>query len=206
VVAEVGKARASEVRHVLSEDSPTREVLLADLSGAMRVALVWKPRVNAAGVRLSSDLHLGGLWQTRARDEGIIQALGDHVAAPGYGARQVARMGPRSEDREEMVVDTKHLPVFRRFFLYAYTSRDEVADWASYDPELRIEERSGATTTVPVELAPSGAGSVMALSVHVLEDRLVLRREDEVGRRTRDLAASYGFDVEWDTSGRSTRA
>lgn len=205
-LAEVGKARASEARTVLTEGSPTTTLELPALKGALRVALVWKPQTSAAGLKLSSDIHLGGLWQDHGRNEGMLQAVGDRVSAPGYGARQVARMGAREEGREEMLVDTKHLGVFRRFFFYAYAARDEGLDWDAHAPELRIEQRGGATTVVHLELAPRGVGAVMAVSTHLVGSALVVRREDGWGSRTRDLAQDYGFDLPWAPDGKLTRS
>ncbi|WP_432573763.1 hypothetical protein [Kineococcus sp. SYSU DK005] len=203
-VAAVGLARRSEELLVLDDERPVARVPAAERgSGTLRVLLQWEPRVTASGVRRSTDLHLGCLWQTRERRDGLVQSLGDLLAAPGYGARQVLRMGARTEDGEELLVDTRHLDLLRRLVLYVYAVRPEPPDYAALAPRLTLRRRDGSRLQARATGAPAGARTCALVSIHDVGGDLVVRRENEffIGPQ-REVAEAYGFDdIAWTPDG-----
>ncbi|HEU0104433.1 MAG TPA: hypothetical protein VFR07_19150, partial [Mycobacteriales bacterium] len=76
-------------------------------SGPLRLHLTWSTlptdqRSLQAGLRRSTDVHLGVLWETNDGHQGVVQSLGDSFLAPGWGST-LLRLGPRSETEGETV-------------------------------------------------------------------------------------------------------
>ncbi|MGI4896736.1 MAG: hypothetical protein ACRYF3_16645 [Janthinobacterium lividum] len=204
-VAVVGQPRESEARIVLDADEPTRTVAAAQRrGGTLRVTLEWERQRTSSGLHRSSDVHLGCLWETRARHSGAVQSLGELLAAPGYGAHQVLRLGTRSEDGgEQILVDAKHLDVLRRMVLYVYAVGAAAPDYTALAPRLSIGRRGGGTLEVWSSEPPEGARTCAIASIHNVAGDLVVRRENEffLGPQ-RDVALAYGFDdFEWGGDG-----
>ena len=138
-VAEVGAPRVSEKVTVLDRERPVTTLRAPDRTGGtVRATLTWRPQLSRAGVRLSTDVHLGCLWELRDGPAGIVQDLGGTFSAPGFGARQVLRLGPRSEEAgEELLLDLRHVDALRRMVLFA-TGRRGRPDWAALDAVLTV--------------------------------------------------------------------
>ncbi|WP_432493309.1 hypothetical protein [Kineococcus gypseus] len=205
--AAVGLARRSESLVVLDDERPVVRVPVAERgTGTLRVLLEWDPLVTRTGLQRSTDLHLGCLWETRDRRSGVVQSLGEHLAAPGYGARQVLRLGGRTERSEELLVDTRHLDLLRRLVVYAYAVRPAPPDWAALAPRLTVRRRDGARLRVHAG-APPAARTCALLSVHDVAGELVVRREDaSTPGPQRDVAEAFGFDdVVWEPDGTAPR-
>ncbi len=205
---EVGRARAAETRTVLDDGSPVTTLpAAARTGGTLRIALRWTPQVSAGGLRRSTDVHLGCLWETRDGHSGSVQALGGFLAAPGYGTRQVLRLGPRTEEEgEELLVDTRHLDVLRRVVLFLHGTRG-APDWAALDPHVTLRRRDGSRLQAWAGAPAPGARTCALLSVHDVAGDLVVRREAEwFTGPAAEVAAAYGFDVDWDPTGTVPRA
>ena len=204
-VVAVGQARASERRVVLDDERPTATIPAAErASGTLRITLRWERQVTAAGLHRSTDVHLGCLWETRDRHAGALQSLGDLLAAPGFGARQVLRLGPRSEqDGEEVLADAAHLSLMRRMVLYVYAVGPNPPDYRRLAPHLTLARRGGGTLQMWAGEPPPGARTCVIASVHDVGGDLVVRREDEFLPGTaRDVALAYGFDdLDWNSEG-----
>ncbi|WP_432521527.1 hypothetical protein [Kineococcus sp. SYSU DK006] len=203
-VAVVGQARAGERRVVLDEDDPVRTIPAAERSsGTLRVLLQWEQLVTAAGLRRSSDVHLGCLWETRDRHAGALQSLGELLAAPGFGARQVLRLGARSEEAgEEVLADARHLDLLRRMVFYAYAVGPRPPDLTRLAPHLTIARRGGGALQLWAGPAPPGARTCALASVHDVGGDLVVRREAEFfDGPVREVALAYGFDLDWNADG-----
>ncbi|NAZ88527.1 hypothetical protein GTR00_20890, partial [Kineococcus sp. T90] len=202
--AAVGLARRSEELVVLDDERPVARVASAERGGGtLRVLLEWEPRLSASGVRRSTDLHLGCLWETRDRRHGLVQSLGELLAAPGYGARQVLRMGPRTEEGEELLVDTRHLDLLRRLVLYTYARRPAPPEYEALSPRLTLRRRDGSRLQAWASGPPPGARTCALVSIHDVGGDLVVRRENEffTGPQ-REVAEAYGFDdIAWAPDG-----
>ncbi|NAZ84146.1 stress protein, partial [Kineococcus sp. R8] len=202
--AEVGRARVSEERLVLDDDAPVTTITAAQREGGtLRILLQWERQVTSRGLQRSTDVHLGCLWETQDRHRGAVQSLGDLLMAPGYGARQVLRLGPRSEEAgEELLVDGRHLDVVRRMVLYVYATHD-APDFAALAPHLTVRRRDGGRLQAWAQGAPPGARTCALVSVHNVGGDLVVRRENEFfpGPQA-EVAAAYGFDdLDWGPGG-----
>ncbi|MCI2240180.1 hypothetical protein MO973_35440 [Paenibacillus sp. TRM 82003] len=202
--AAVGTARTSERLVVLDDDTPSWRVPTAERgTGTLRVQLEWEPLVTASGLQRSTDLHLGCLWETRDRRNGLVQSQGELLAAPGYGARQVLRLGARGAQGEELLVDTRHLDLLRRVVLYLYTTRSAPPGYPELAPHVTLRRRDGARLQAWATGAPAGARTCALLSVHDVGGELVVRRENEyfTGPQ-REVAEAYGFDdLTWGPDG-----
>jgi tellurite resistance protein TerA len=203
--AEVGRARPSERRIVLDAEQPTFTIPAAERrSGALRITLQWEQQVTSAGLHRSSDVHLGCLWETRDRHAGALQSLGELLAAPGFGARQVLRLGPRSEQGgEEVLADTAHLELLRRMVFYAYAVGPQPPDYQRLAPHLTLARRGGGTLQMWTGEPPEGARTCVIASVHDVGGDLVVRRENEFFTGpVREVALAYGFDdLDWNHEG-----
>ncbi|WP_328295568.1 hypothetical protein OG218_23190 [Kineococcus sp. NBC_00420] len=203
--AVVGQARASERRIVLDDEHPSHTITAAERStGSLRITLRWDQLVTSAGLHRSSDVHLGCLWETRDRHSGALQSLGELLAAPGFGARQVLRLGPRSEQEgEEVLADAAHLDLLRRMVFYVYAQGTQPPDYARLAPHLTLARRGGGTLQMWTGEPPPDARTCVIASVHDVAGDLVLRRENEffLGP-VRDVALAYGFDdLDWNHEG-----
>ncbi len=202
--AAVGSARRSESLLVLDDERPSARVPAAERgTGTLRVLLEWEPQRSASGLQRSTDLHLGCLWETRDRRSGLVQSLGDLLAAPGYGARQVLRLGARSEEGEELLVDTRHLELLRRLVLYVYAVRPQPPDFTALAPRITLRRRDGARLQAWATNAPPGARTCALVSVHDVGGELVVRRENEFFTGPQqEVAEAFGFDdLAWDPGG-----
>ncbi|WP_432504688.1 hypothetical protein [Kineococcus arenarius] len=202
--AAVGSARRSESLLVLDDERPSVRVPAAERgTGTLRVLLEWEPQRSASGLQRSTDLHLGCLWETRDRRSGLVQSLGDLLAAPGYGARQVLRLGARSEEGEELLVDTRHLELLRRLVLYVYAVRPQPPDFTALAPRATLRRRDGARLQAWAADPPAGARTCALVSVHDVGGELVVRRENEFFTGPQqEVAEAYGFDdLAWDPGG-----
>jgi len=204
-VVAVGSARQAEQLLVLDDERPTVTVEAARRTGGtLRVLLQWEQQVTSTGLHRSSDVHLGCFWQTRDRHSGAVQSLGDLLTAPGYGARQVLRLGGRSEDGgEELLVDAKHLDLLRRVVFYAYAVGPSPVDFEALSPHLTVRRRDGGRMQMWAAGAPAGSRTCAIASLHDVHGDLVVRRENEFfPGPQRDVALAYGFDdLEWGPDG-----
>ncbi|MFB9377805.1 hypothetical protein ACFFKU_10930 [Kineococcus gynurae] len=214
----VGSARPGERVLELDGERPVMTVRAGERTGAtLRILLQWDRPVTSTGLRRSTDIHLGCLWETRDRHSGVVQSLGDRLMAPGFGARQVLRLGPRSEEGEEILADGKHLDVLRRVYLYAY-ARSSALDPLTLAPRLSLRSRDGGrvvltcadpTPTAGGDARPGAAGArvVLLASLHDVDGDLVVRRENVLVADQRTLAHDYGFaDLPWAPDGSTPRS
>ncbi|CAO5192282.1 Stress protein [Frankia sp. AiPs1] len=177
-------------------------------SGAMTVTLRWSALTTRTGLPRPSNIHLGCLWQADTGSAGVLQDLDGLVSAPGHGARrQVLRLGRREErDGQTIFVDLASLPTFRRFFVFAYGLR-AAPDWAALRVELAVAAGTGEHLTIRLGEAPGDARLCVVASFHVVEDDLVIRRENDFLTGTQaDAAARYGWTLEWGPDGTTPRA
>ncbi|HZI96279.1 MAG TPA: hypothetical protein VFD41_02000 [Actinomycetales bacterium] len=177
--------------------------------GALHLTLGWSnqptdARSARAGLKRSTDVHLGCLWEMNDSDSGVVQSLGegpDH--APGHGAT-VLRLGPRSETQGETItVALAQVHRLKRLvlFAYAYSRRPE---WGPLAPVL-VAEVKGATIEMRVDreaesIAPAQQnGSICVLaSIHRVGGDLVVRREAEMFYGQQAVAAgAFGWDLAW---------
>lgn len=195
---------------MLTASSPSVTVTGAQATtGALHLTLGWSnaptdPRSARAGIKRSTDVHLGCLWEMSDAESGVIQSLeagSDH--APGHGST-VLRLGPRSETRGETL--TVALSQARRLkrlvlFVYAYSRTPE---WGPLAPVL-VAELKGATIEMRLDRAaevidpaePAGSVCVLA-SLHRVGSDLVLRREAEMLYGQQAVAAqAFGWDLAW---------
>ncbi|NIZ92686.1 hypothetical protein F1544_16985 [Kineosporiaceae bacterium B12] len=194
---------------MLDDETPVTTVTAAQREGGtLRILLQWERQVTARGLQRSTDVHLGCLWETQDRHSGAVQSLGDLLMAPGYGARQVLRLGPRSEEAgEELLVDGRHVDVLRRLVLYLYSTNEQAPDFAALAPHLTVRRRDGSRLQMWAAGAPAGARTCALASVHHVAGDLVVRRENEFfpGPQA-EVAAAYGFDdLEWGPGGTTPR-
>jgi tellurite resistance protein TerA len=178
-------------------------------TGAMHLTLGWSnqptdPRSVRAGIKRSTDVHFGCLWEMTNGESGVIQSLGDGSDhAPGHGST-VLRLGPRGETGGETL--TLALAQARRLkrlvlFVYAYSRTPE---WGPLAPVLVVELK-GATVEMRLDReadivdAAEPAGSVCVLaSLHRVGGDLVLRREAEMLYGQQSVAAeAFGWDLVW---------
>ncbi|WP_432564981.1 hypothetical protein [Kineococcus sp. SYSU DK003] len=203
--AAVGQARASERRVVLDDEAPVVTIPAAERSsGSLRFTLQWEQQVTSSGLHRSSDVHLGCLWETRERHAGALQSLGDLLAAPGFGARQVLRLGARSEQAgEEVLADAGHLRLMRRMVFYVYAVGAQPPDYRRLAPRLTIGRRGGGTVQMWTGEPPAGARTCAIASIHDVGGDLVVRRENEFfPGPVREVALAYGFDdLDWNAEG-----
>ena len=190
---------------MLDDDAPSVTIPGAERSsGTLRITLRWEQQVTSAGLHRSSDVHLGCFWQTRDRHAGALQSLGELLAAPGFGARQVLRLGPRSEQEgEEVLADAAHLDLLRRMVFYVYAVGPQPPDYARLAPHLTLARRGGGSLQMWTGDPPEGARTCAIASVHAVDGDLVVRRENEFFTGTaRDVALAYGFDdLDWNHEG-----
>ncbi|MEZ0490827.1 hypothetical protein AB2L28_01065 [Kineococcus sp. TBRC 1896] len=202
--AVVGQARASERRTVLDAERPSLTVPAAGRgSGSLRFTLQWEQQVTSTGLHRSSDVHLGCFWETRDRHCGALQSLGELLAAPGFGARQVLRLGARHEQAgEEVLADAAHLDLLRRMVFYVYATGPVAPDYAALAPHLTIARRGAGTVQMWAQDPPAGARTCALASIHDVAGDLVVRRENEFFEgTTREVALAYGFDLDWNAEG-----
>ncbi|SNQ46045.1 Stress protein (fragment) [Frankia canadensis] len=176
-------------------------------AGAMTVTLRWTPLTTSTGLPRPSNLHLGCLWQAGDGAAGLLHSLGRATSAPGPGARrQVLRLAGRDEqDGQTLYVDLASLPTFRRFFVVAYGLR-AVPPWAQLRPTLTVGTAGGEHhLAMRLGEAPAAAQICVAASFHVVDDDLVIRREDDfVAGTLADAAARYGWSLDWNPDGMAT--
>jgi uncharacterized protein involved in tellurium resistance len=176
-------------------------------SGAMTVTLQWEPLKTASGLPRPSDLHLGAFWQSVDRAAGVIQTLGNAISAPGeLGPRQVLRLGRRDErEGQTIFVDLAALPTFRRFFVYVFGQHGS-PEWALQRPVLTVSAPSGELLTIRLGDAPPSARLCVAVSFHVVQGDLIIRRENDYLDGTQAEAATrYGWALEWNSDGMTPR-
>jgi tellurite resistance protein TerA len=200
----VGEARESERRTVLDADDPAVTLRAADLprAGRLSVVLEWDRPRTRGGVQSSTDVHLGCLWQTVTGHSGVVQSAGGLLSAPGFGARQVLRLGPRSEDEgEPLTVDLTTVDTMRRLLLFASGQRTP-PPWEALGVHLSLQLPSGARVLMWPSEPAEPSTSIAIASVHVVEGDLVVRREDEpFAGPAREVALAYGWDLEWAPDG-----
>ena len=178
-------------------------------SGAMHLTLGWSnqptdERSLRAGLKRSTDLHLGCLWETADGASGVLQSLGGGSdAAPGHGST-VLRLGPRSESIGQTVtVALAQVHRLKRLALFAY-AYSRTPEWGPLAPVLVAELK---TASVEMRLDreadlidpadPRGSVCVLA-SLHRVGDELVLRRESQMLYGQQSAAAeAFGWDLAW---------
>jgi len=184
-------------------------------TGAMTVTLRWTPLTTRTGLPRPSDIHLGCLWQAAdgqagtgapgTSTAGLLQTLGNAVSAPGRGARhQVLRLGRRDErDGQTLFADLATLPTFKRFFVFAYGLRG-VPEWESLRALVTVD--AAEHLTMRLGEAPPHARVCVVGSFHIVEDELVIRRENDFVEGTQaDAAARYGWALDWTPDGTALR-
>ncbi len=219
--ARVGEARASERVTTLDAAHPVVVLGPDELPRAGRTSFVleWTRPRTAGGVWSSTDVHLGCLWQTSNGHSGVVQAAGSLLSAPGFGSRQVLRLGERTEGAgEPLMVDLTHLDTMRRLLLFA-TGRRGAPPWAALEVRLVLHLPSGARVAVRLDAAPpaprggDGSGDAPSdpltwavASVHLVDGDVVLRREAEpFTGPAREAALAYGWDLAWTADGTTLR-
>ncbi len=171
-------------------------------SGAMTVTLRWSPLTTRTGLPRPSDIHLGCLWQANDGAAGVIQILGNApgaLSAPGRGAsRQVLRLGTRDErEGETIFVHLGALATFKRFFVFAYGLR-AAPEWSLLRSVLTVAAQTGEHLTLRLGDAPPNARICVVSSFHVVDDDLIIRRENDFMEGTQaDAAERYGWSLEW---------
>ncbi len=177
-------------------------------SGSLQLALTWSTlptdqRSVSAGLRRSTDLHLGALWEMNDGQSGAVQTLGDGTtAAPGYGST-VLRLGGRSEtEGQTLTVALRAVGDLKRLLLYAYAISGR-PEWDALAPLLAATLRGGISVEMRLDAAPPGAGTCALLSLHRVGGVLVVRREAEFfPGQQQQVAEAYGWDLPW-ASGRT---
>ncbi|MFV0461289.1 MAG: hypothetical protein ACK5MT_21250 [Actinomycetales bacterium] len=173
-------------------------------SGSLHLTLHWNtvpsdPRAAAAGVRPSTDVHLGCVWQFNDGTTGVLY-VGGPDSVPGndaasYAGNTVLRLGGRSEqDGQTLVASVRHLSHLRRMVLFVYAWHGH-PQWQQLDPWMSVSLRGGAT----VELRPTPgqpwASTCALASVHRVGGSFVLRLESEY-LNGRDHSGSAGV-IAW---------
>ncbi len=160
--------------------------------------------MTSTGLHRSSDVHLGCFWETRDRHSGALQSLGELLAAPGFGARQVLRLGARSEQAgEEVLADAAHLDLLRRMVFYVYAQGPAAPDYAALAPRLTISRRGAGTVQVWAQDPPAGAARARWPPSTTWRRPGPAARENEFFTGTaREVALAYGFDdLDWNAEG-----
>lgn len=177
-------------------------------SGSLQLTLTWSTlptdqRSVQAGLRRSTDIHLGALWEMNDGASGAVQELGGgDVAAPGYGST-VLRLGGRSEtEGQTLTVALRQVGDLKRLLVYAYAISGQ-PEWDALAPVLSATLRGGVSVDARLDPAPPGAGTCAIASLHRVGGVLVLRREAEfLPGQQQDVAEAYGWDLPW-ASGRT---
>lgn len=177
-------------------------------SGSMHFTLRWSttppdPRAAAAGLRRSTDLHLGCLWEMNDRTTGVIQTFDRGSEAAVCEGSTVLRLGGRSEtDGQTLVASIKHLALLRRMvlFAYAYNGRPE---WHPLSMSMSVTLRGGVVIDLRPDIGPNWATVCALASLHRVGNTLVLRLEQEyLNGQQQTVAEAYGFELPW-VGGRS---
>lgn len=212
--AAVAATRSTQVqplrgRTLLTSTSPSVRIGAEQATtGSMQLTLTWSTlptdqRSVQAGLRRSTDIHLGALWETNDGQSGALQTLGDGAtAAPGYGST-VLRLGGRSEtEGQTLTVALKQVGDLKRLLVYAYAISGQ-PEWDALAPLLSLTLRGGVSVDMRLDPAPRGAGTCAIASVHRVGGVLVVRREAEfVHGQQQQVAEAYGWDLPW-ASGRT---
>ncbi len=177
-------------------------------SGSLQLALTWSTlptdqRSVQAGLRRSTDVHLGALWEMNDGQSGAVQTLGDGAtAAPGYGST-VLRLGGRSEtEGQTLTVALRAVGDLKRLLLYAYAVSGQ-PEWDALAPLLALTLRGGISVQMRLDAAPPGAGTCALLSLHRVGGVLVVRREAQfLQGQQQQVAEAFGWDLPW-ASGRT---
>jgi uncharacterized protein involved in tellurium resistance len=177
-------------------------------SGSLQLTLTWSTlptdqRSVQAGLRRSTDVHLGALWEMNDGASGAVQELGGgDVAAPGYGST-VLRLGGRSEtEGQTLTVALRQVGDLKRLVVYAYAISGR-PEWDALAPVLSATLRGGVSVDLRLDPAPPGAGTCAIASLHRVGGTLVLRREAEyLPGQQQQVAEAYGWDLPW-ASGRT---
>lgn len=176
-------------------------------SGALRLHLSWSTlptdqRSVTAGLKRSTDVHIGVLWELLDGTQGVVQALDGSTHAPGYGST-VLRLGPRSETEGETVtVALNRVQDLKRLVVFAY-ARSGKPEWDALGVLLTAELKGGVEVQMSLDQAPPEATVGVLASLHRVGRELVLRREAEyfAGQQS-TVAEAYGWDLPW-ASGRT---
>jgi len=175
--------------------------------GAMRLHLIWStlptdPRSVQAGLKRSTDIHIGVVWELNDGTQGVVQSLGDSFAAPGWGST-VLRLGARSESEGETVtVALNHVHTLKRLVVFAYARKGR-PEWEALAPQLVVELKGGVEVHMGLDPAPADATIAVLASLHRVGKELVLRREAEfLAGQQSAVAEAYGWDLPW-ASGRT---
>ena len=177
-------------------------------TGSLQLTLTWSTlptdqRSVQAGLRRSTDVHLGALWEMNDGQSGAVQTLGDGAtAAPGYGST-VLRLGGRSEtEGQTLTVALRQVGDLKRLLVYAYAISGQ-PEWDALAPLLSLTLRGGISVEMRLDQAPPGAGTCAIASVHRVGGVLVVRREAEfLAGQQQQVAEAYGWDLPW-ASGRT---
>lgn len=194
---------------VLDEEEP-RVLIGGDqaTTGSLQFTLDWSnipvdPRSRAAGLRRSTDIHLGCLWQSVNGAQGIIQTY-DHGpdSAPGVGGT-LLRLGARSEtEGQTLTLALRQIPHLARLHLFAYADSGQ-PEWGPLALNCTATLRGGVAVQWGLGPGPEWAGVVALAGLHRVGATLVLRREAVfLSGQQQSVAQAYGYDLMW-VAGRS---
>lgn len=165
--------------------------------GALDLTLTWRLPPSHRGVRRSTDIHLGCLWQATDGRSGCVQSHGGHIRAPMDGPALLS-LGPRTEDRgETLTLALAQASSLARLVIYVYAISGR-PQWQALEPVVTASLRDGARIESRVGVPPGAATICALLSVHRVGSTLVLRREGEYLRGQQSaVSTAYGFDLPW---------
>lgn len=176
-------------------------------TGGMTLTLRWEPLQTSTGLPRPSDLQLGCLWQAGDRSAGVLQTVSNSISAPGAGVhRQVLRLGRRDEHEGQTIfADLVGLATFRRFFVFAYGLHG-TPEWDKLRPILTVTAPTGEELTIRLGDASPSARICVVASFHMVSGDLIIRREnDYLEGLQADVAARYGWALEWNPDGMTLR-
>jgi tellurite resistance protein TerA len=196
---------------VLSADRP--RVLIGGpqaSAGSMHLTLTWStlppdPRAAAAGLRRSTDLHLGCLWEMNDRSSGLIQTFAEGNLSARCEGNTVLRLGARSEtEGQTLTLAVRHLSLLRRMVVFAYADNG-FPQWATLAPLLTGQLRDGVIIECRFGPPPDWGTICAIASLHRVGGVLVLRRENEyLNGQQQTVGEVFGFDLPW-VAGRTVR-
>lgn len=191
-------------RTVLSDDRP--KVLIGGeqaAGGSMQFTLTWSTtppdaRAAAAGLRRSTDLHLGCLWEMNDHTSGLMQSYQGGADSAIADGQTVLRLGGRSEtEGQTLVAAVKHLSLLKRMVVFVYADSGH-PEWDPLSFNLAVTLRGGVLIEIRPGLAPDGTTICAIASLHRVGGTLVLRREAEfLHGQQQAVGNAFGFDLPW---------
>ncbi len=200
----MGNVEQLRGRTVLSDDRPKVMIGGEQASGgSLQFTLTWSttptdPRQAAAGMRRSTDIHLGCLWEMNDHTSGVLQTYRGGAESAASEGNTVLRLGGRSEnDGQTLVASVRHLSLLKRMVLFAYADHG-TPEWNALALNLSATLRGGVLIELRPGPAPSWAEICALASLHRVGGTLVLRRELQyMNRQQANVAKAFGFDLPW---------